>query len=188
MNQKEKPMRSGIALSPALAFSALGFLASAYPASAQQAVSFNGYVPGVTKAQAKSLGYEACEDVSPGAPDSSIRCKIPSASTKLAGLPVSSAYLIFKAPKHEKVDSIEVTVAAKPDEIQPALRGHYGTRYKSGRNFYTYIGTNDVTVSYFARIQTAPTVLTYRREPGIYAQQRQAEQARTEREKKLKNF
>lgn len=188
MNQNEKPMRSGIALSPTLAFSALWLLASACPASAQQAVSFNGYVPGVTKAKAKSMGYEACEYVSLGEPDSSIRCKVPSASTKLAGLPVSSAYLIFKAPKHEKVDSIEVTIAATPDEIQPALRGHYGPRYKLGRNFYTYIGNNDVTVSYYARTQTAPTVLSYRHEPGSYAQLRQAEQAHAEREKRLKNF
>lgn len=188
MNQKEASMRPSTEALPTLFFMALCLLVTSLPSLAQQPVSFNGYEPGVTRAQAKSKGYEACEDVRPRAPDSAIRCKVPSASMHLAGLPVSSAYLIFKGPKHEKVDLIEVTVAAKPDAIEPALRGQYGPLYTTAKHSYQYIGANDVTVTYYARLQTSPTVLTFKHQPGLYRRQQAAAQARIEREKKLKDF
>lgn len=181
-------MRPSTAPFPAIVTCALCLLAASAPALAQQPISFNGYEPGETRAQAKAKGYADCQDVRPGAADSAIRCKVPPSSMQLAGLPVSSAYLVFKGPKHEKVDLIEVTVAAKPDAIEPALRGQYGPLYKTAKHSYAYIGANDVTITYYARLQTSPTVLTFKREPGTYQRQLAAAQARIEREKKLKDF
>lgn len=163
-----------------IVFCSLNFAA----ASTQPWAVYGGFYVGMTKAEAKAVGYGACEYGSYNEKED-VYCEIPSSKREFKNLHVSSAKLKFKHPKLDLVDEIQVVVKDDYFDVEPAIAARYGDPI---RDIGMWIRDTPHTISFRRFKGSSTTTITFGFDPTLTKRIKRQLEAEKNRSQTLKAF
>lgn len=159
------------------------FLAALGSSVGAQAIDFNGFAPGMTRAAAKAIGYGQCRQAEDRDP---VICTVSASRLTWHGIPIDKAELEFKPPQLDRVASVTLTSPTREADMLAALRQAYGQPFADQRRI-VFVGSNDVLAS-TSRYPSIGTRITLTRQSGVFKAQQQAASDRKAKQERLKNF